>query len=89
MIQILRRSIRLRNLIVVMGNTYLVMTPGQHDIVETTVWLVDTILGRVDRIPAVRVGSESLWVDDLVRVLAADYECILNSGKAVRSLARS
>lgn len=54
------------------------MTPRQHDFVESTVWFVDSILGAVDFIVAVRIGFEGLRIDDLVGELASNNEGVLS-----------
>jgi hypothetical protein len=61
----------------VMG-PHLVVTPGEHDIIEATVGLVDPVFRRIDGIVRVRVCFERLWIDDFIRKFAADNECVLN-----------
>lgn len=46
--------------------TYLIMAPGQHDIVETAIGLVDTIFRRVDGIVDIRVIGKRVGVYDLI-----------------------
>ena len=57
-------------------STHLIMTPTQQNVVQSTVWLVNTILGRVHGIPRVWVVLERVWVNDLVRELAPDDKSI-------------
>jgi hypothetical protein len=47
-------------------NTCLIVAPGEHDIIETAMRLVDAILRRIDPIVGIRVCLEGLWVYDLV-----------------------
>ena len=47
-------------------NTCLVVTPGEHHIIETTMGLVDSILCRIDTIPRIRVCIKGIGVYDLV-----------------------
>lgn len=56
----------------------LVVAPAQHDIVHATARCVDTVLGAVDLILVVWVVLESVGVDDLGGVGAADRECVAN-----------
>jgi hypothetical protein len=58
-------------------NTCLIMAPGEHDIIETAMRLVDSILCRIDHIVRIWVCLKGLGVYDLVREAAADDECVL------------
>jgi len=55
-------------------STHLIMPPTQQNVVQSTVWLVHTILGRVHGVSRVWVVLERLWVNDLVRKLAPHDE---------------
>ena len=57
-------------------STHLIMTPTQQNVIQSTVWLVHTILGGVHGIPRVWVVLERLWVDDLIRKLAPHDESV-------------
>ena len=58
---------------------YLIVTPRQHHIIETTVRLVNATFSRVDGVISIGVVLESFWVDNLVRKFAPN-----NYGKIVR-----
>lgn len=54
------------------------MSPTQQNVIQSTVWPVYTILGRVHGVPGVWVVLERLWVNDFVRELAPHDEGISN-----------
>ena len=58
---------------------YLIMTPGEHHVLQPAVGRVDAVLGGVDRILEVRVSDEGVGVDDLVGELASNDEGVLES----------
>lgn len=64
------------------------MSPRKHDVVETTVRLVDTILGAIDAVPGIRVTSEGVRVYDPIGELAADDEGILQRSASVNFIRR-
>ena len=47
-------------------NTCLIVAPGEHDIIETAMRLVDPILCRIDVVVRIRVCLKGLGVYDLV-----------------------
>ena len=47
-------------------NTCLIVAPGEHDIIETAMRLVDAVLCRVDAVMRIRVCLERLGVYDLI-----------------------
>lgn len=53
------------------------MPPRQHHVVETTMGLVDAILGRVHGVVRIGVVFEGVRVDDFVRELASNDEGVL------------
>lgn len=53
------------------------MTPREHDIIETAVWLVDAIFGRVHRMLGVGIDLEGLGIDTFIRKCATDNKGIL------------
>ena len=55
------------------------MAPREHDIVQATVWLVNSIFGGVNRVTGVWVTLESFRVDNLIGELAADDKGITNN----------
>jgi hypothetical protein len=59
-------------------STHFVMSPTQQDVVQSTVWPVDPVLGRVHGVLQVWIVLERLRVNDLVRELAADDESVAN-----------
>jgi len=54
------------------------MSPTQQNIVQSAVWLVHTVLGRVHGVLGVRVVLERVWINDLVRKLAPHDESVPN-----------
>lgn len=48
------------------------MTPGEHNIIEATMRLIDAIFGREDLIIGIGVILESLRVNDLIGEFAAN-----------------
>lgn len=54
------------------------MAPRKHDIVQATVWLVNSIFGRVNGVTRVWVPFERLRVNNLIGKLAADNKGIAN-----------
>ena len=59
-------------------STHLIVSPTQHDIGQSAVGLVDTVLGRVHRVLQVWVVLERVRINILFRKLASDDECISN-----------
>lgn len=57
--------------------THLIMTPGQHDVVQPAVGLIDTIIRRIQGIVKIGVVLKCFRVYDLVRELAANYKSVL------------
>lgn len=53
------------------------MPPRQHHVVETTMGLVDAILGRIHGVVRIGVALEGVRVDDFVRELAPNNEGVL------------
>ena len=51
---------------------YLIMTPWQHHIVQTAMWLVDPALGWINGIIIIGVICERFGVDNLVRIVTSD-----------------
>ena len=47
-------------------NTYLIVAPGEHDIIETAMRLVDPIFRRIDLIIRIWVCLKRLGIYDLV-----------------------
>ena len=64
-------------------DTCLIMAPGEHDIIETAMRLVDPILCRIYHIVRIWVCLKRLGVYDLVRKAAADDECVLLGNSSV------
>lgn len=64
---------------------YLIVTPGKHDIVQTTVRLVDTVLSGIHTILRVGVPGECIRIYDLVRESASDDKCILEKSQRMVS----
>lgn len=60
-------------------NTNLIVSPGQHDIIQAAVRLVNTVLRGENRISVVRVALERLRVYDLLREGTAYDERILHN----------
>jgi hypothetical protein len=58
-------------------SAHLIVAPGEHDVVETTMGLVDTTFCRIYAVMRVRVRFERLRVYDLVRKAATDDKRIL------------
>jgi hypothetical protein len=52
------------------------MSPRQHDVFQSTVWLVNSTLGAVYGIFGVWVGLERVGIDVLIGKFAPDDECI-------------
>lgn len=50
----------------------LIMTPREHDIIETTMGLVNAILSRVKLVMEIRVVDKGFGVDDFIRKFATD-----------------
>ena len=59
-----------------MFSTHFVVSPAKQDIVQPTVGLVHSVLGRVHRVLRIRVVLERVWINDLIRELAPNDECI-------------
>lgn len=52
--------------------TYLIMTPGKHDVIQATTRLIDAVLGRIQVIFRVRVRRKGIWIYNLIQELAAN-----------------
>ena len=64
-----------------MIRTDLIVAPGEHNIIETALGLIDTVLCRINLIVGVRVCLECLWIYDFVRKAASNDKCVLDSEK--------
>jgi hypothetical protein len=58
--------------------THLIMSPTQHHVVQSTVRLVNTVLGRINGVLRVWVVLERVGVNDLTRKPATHDESISN-----------
>lgn len=58
------------------SSTHLVMSPTQQNVIQSTVRLVNAVLGRVDGVPRVWVVLERLRINNLIRKLAPDDESV-------------
>ena len=58
-------------------DTCLIVTPGEHHIIETAMRLVNAVFCRINLIVRIWVCFKRLGVYDLVRKLAADDKCVL------------
>ena len=58
---------------------YLIVTPGEHHVLQPAVGRVDAVLGGVDGILEVGVSDEGVRVDDFVGELASNDEGVLKS----------
>ena len=56
----------------ILKEPYLVMTPRQHHIVQTAVWLINTALGWVDSVIIIGITFERFGIDVFVWIFASD-----------------
>jgi hypothetical protein len=59
-------------------DSYLIVTPREHDIIEATIRFIDSILSRINSIVVVWVASERFGVYVLLRESAANDKGILD-----------
>jgi hypothetical protein len=64
-----------------MIRTDLIVTPWEHDIIETAMRLIDTVFCRINLVVGVWVCRECLWIYDFVWKAASDDECVLDGEK--------
>lgn len=57
----------------------LIVTPAKQNVVQTTVWLVDTVLGVQLGVVVIGVSLEGVGVDNLVGELAAHDESVADN----------
>lgn len=57
-------------------STHLIVSPTEHNVDQSTVRFVNTVLGRIDRVLRVWVVLERFRVNDLIRELAAHDESV-------------
>lgn len=57
----------------------LIVTPAKQNVVQTTVWLVDTVLGVQLGVVVIGVSLEGVGVDNLVGKLAAHDESVADN----------
>jgi len=56
----------------------LIMAPTEHDLIESTAFAVDAVLGAVDRVVVVLVAFEGIWIDDTLIEGTAHREGVAN-----------
>ena len=54
------------------------MSPRKHNVVKSTIGLVNSVFGRIDRVFGVWVTGKGIWINVLVRKGTSNDECILD-----------